>query len=149
MALIYVPYALGREDINVQRNINNILQNQLDILIRDLPDQQQFSQIEKDYSSAYDELTDAEYLETSIITDLLSKVSGSLELSNYRINNDENEIVLIISSLSETELNEYLIEIYEAYGIIMGTPDQTGWMTSAPIRRSLSTLTMEVTIYYA
>ena len=149
MALIYIPYAIGREDINIQRNINNILENQLDILIRDLPNQEQFSQIEKDYSTAYDDLTDSEYFETTMITDLLSKVNGTLELSNYQISNDEQRIVLIISALSETELNEYLIQIYETYGIISGSPDPARWMTSAPIRRSLSTLTMEVTVYYA
>jgi len=84
-----------------------------------------------------------------MITDLLSKVNGTLELSNYQISNDEQRIVLIISALSETELNEYLIQIYETYGIISGSPDPARWMTSAPIRRSLSTLTMEVTVYYA
>jgi len=149
MALIYTPYAIGREDINIQRNINNILENQLDILIRDLPNQQQFSQMEKDYSTAYDDLTESEYLETAIIADLLSKLYGTLELSNYQISNKEQRIVLIITALSETELNEYLIQIYETYGIISGSPDPERWMTSAPVRRSLSTLTMEVTVYYA
>jgi hypothetical protein len=149
MALVFVPYALGREDINVQLNINNILENQLEILIRDLPSQQQFSQIEKDYSNVYDDLSDSEVLDTTIISDLLSKLNGNLELSSYQLSNQEQRIVLVITGLTETDLNEYLIQIYENYGIISGSPDTSRWMVSAPIRRSLSTLVMEVTVYYA
>jgi len=148
-ALIYIPYALGREDINVQRNLNNILQNQLDILIRDVPNPEDLLQIEKDYSTAYDDLSDAESLSTKMMIDLVSQLNGSLSLSNYQINNNEQKIVLVISALTEIELNEYLIMIYENYGIIIGSPDPDRWMVSAPIRRSMSTLTMEVTLFYA
>jgi hypothetical protein len=149
VALIFIPYVLGREEINIQRNLNNILENQLDILIRDVPSQEDLSQIEKDYSKAYDDLSEAEWMSTTPMMDLVSKLDGTLTLSNYQIDNSTHKIVLIVSALSEVELNEYIIMIYEDYGIILGSPDPARWMVSAPIRRSMSTLTMEVTLYYA
>jgi len=148
IALIYIPYITSNEDINVQENINNILQNQLETLIEDTPIVPETSQIEKDYSDSYDFLIEQVDQPASYLGNLLDEINGSLEVQRYSVDAEENKIILLVSATSEVELYEYLIQIYEAYGVT-STVDDTRWMAMQPSRRFISSLLMEVTIYYA
>ncbi|MCF7930641.1 MAG: hypothetical protein K9L02_03915 [Acholeplasmataceae bacterium] len=148
VALIYIPYISANEDINVQTNINNILQNQLDILKEDTPNIPDVSLLERDYSNAYDFLIGQIDHPSNHIEDLMDELSGSLAVSRFSINTENNEIVILITATSEGELYEYLLNIYEAYGVTDGL-DQTRWMAEQPSRRFISSLLMEVTVYYA
>lgn len=148
VALIYIPYVSANEDINVQTNINNILQNQLDTLRIDTPDIPNVSAIERDYSNSYDFLIGQIDIPSSFIEDLLDEVSGSLSVKRFSIDTADNEIVILVSATSEAELYEYLVNIYESYGMTDGI-DPSRWMVAQPGRRFISSLLMEVTIYYA
>jgi len=148
IALIYIPYITTNEDINVQANINNILQNQLDTLKEDTPILPEISVNEQNYSNTYDFLLEHVDQPATYLENLLDEVTGSLEVQRYTLNAEENEIVLLVSATSEVELYEYLIIIYESYGITLDN-DETRWMIAQPSRRFISSLLMEVTINYA
>jgi len=148
IALIYIPYITTNEDINVQANINNILQNQLDTLKEDTPILPEISVNEQNYSNTYDFLLEHVDQPATYLENLLDEVTCSLEVQRYTLNAEENEIVLLVSATSEVELYEYLIIIYESYGITLDN-DETRWMIAQPSRRFISSLLMEVTINYA
>ncbi|MFH1693742.1 MAG: hypothetical protein ABH890_05610 [Bacillota bacterium] len=148
VALIYIPFLTLSEDINIQTNINNILQNQLDALQADTPEIPTYSDLQRDYSNSYDYLFDQVDRTSGYFEDLLSHLDGSLEVISYSFDANDNEINILISATSEAELYEYLIVIYEAYGL-NGEADSTHWMTAQPQRRFISSLLMEVTIQYA
>lgn len=148
ITLIYIPLLTFNEDINIQSNINNILEHQFDVLQADTPEIPTYSVIQRDYSNSYDYLIDQVDRTSSHIDDLLSHLNGSLEVVNYQLDAKDNEIMIVISATSEAELYEYLIVIYEAYGIT-DSVDSTRWMTAQPQRRFISSLLMEVTIQYA
>ena len=148
VALIYIPFLTFKDDINNQMNINNILSNQLNILIEDTPYNEPTSVVQSQYSNSYDFLTDKAINPTIYFENLLDEISGSLSVERYTLDSVDKKITMIISSTSEAELYEYLILIYEAYGITTDNNDLR-WMVSRPERRFISSLVMEVTITYA
>ncbi|MBN2299824.1 MAG: pilus assembly protein PilM [Acholeplasmataceae bacterium] len=148
IALIYIPLFTFNQDINNQMNRNNILQYQLDMLTEDTPEPISYTDIEINYSQAYDYINSQIDQPSDYYSDLLSEISGSLEVSHYTLNAQTHEIQIWISSTSEVELYEYLVTIYEAYGVT-SIEDATRWMVAQPERRFISNLLMEVTIHYA
>ncbi len=148
VAVVYIPYITYSEDINIQKNINNILQNQLETLREDLPIIPPTLIMESQYSDAYDFLIGQVDGPSMYIESLLSQLSGSLEVERYSLNASDQELKIVISATSEAEFYEYLIVIYEAYGITDGMEDSR-WMTAQPTRKFISSLMMEVTITYA
>ncbi len=148
VALIYIPYVSANEEINIQTNINNILQNQLDTLRDDTPNIQDVSALERDYSDSYDFLIGQVDDTSGYIEDLLNELNGSLAVKRFTVNTMDNEIIILVSATSEAELYEYLVSIYEAYGTTDGI-DSSRWMVAQPDRRFISSLLMEVTVYYA
>lgn len=146
--LIYIPLYTFNEDINIQTNKNNILQSQIDVLKDDIPNITDYTQTEKNYSDAYDFISGQINNPSDYYHDLLSQLSGSLEVVRYTLDASTHEIKIIISSTTEVELYEYLIVIYEAYGITDGT-DPSKWMANQPERKFVSSLVMEVTVTYA
>ncbi|MBU1094246.1 MAG: hypothetical protein KKH01_07275 [Firmicutes bacterium] len=148
VALIYIPYITFNEDINVQQNINHVLQNQLDTLREETPIVPSTSVMERGYSNAYDYLISQVDEPSIYFSDLLDQISGSMQVELYSLDASTQQIMIVVSATSEAELYEYLIVIYEAYGITDGT-DDLRWMASQPSRRFISNLMMEVTINYA
>jgi len=149
VALLFIPYQLLNQEIATQRNINASLELQLNALIAENDQASSYTDQQIDYSEAFDYIESKIVDPSGYITDLLSKISGSLALSNYQIDTAQKSIRLVVTATSEAELYEYLIMIYENYGLIPGSTDLSRWMTTQPEREFLSTYVMEVTVYYA
>lgn len=149
VSLVYVPYHLLVEDIALEENIILNLEHRLDSLLAEIPAESSYTNVEKDYSNAYDYLASMATAPTAYVADLTSLISGSLELTSYRIDQSANQIILVVRATSETDLYEYLLDIYENYGIVSGTDDPDRWMMDQPTRRFLSGLVMEVIVTYA
>lgn len=149
VSIVYIPYHIMLEDIAIEENIIANLEHQLDSLQAEIPVESSFTNKEKNYSNAYDYLAANETAPTAYISDLLSQITGDLELASYRVDASSKQIILIIQATSETDLYEYLIRIYEDYGIFAGIDNQDRWITDQPTRRFLSNFTMEVTVDYA
>ena len=148
MILIYIPYYLQNEEIINQANINSILQNQLEILQRETPVAKTYTNLEKNYSRAFDYLSDQEYFANQQLEDLFILIPEDATLMSYQVQARTKTITIIIYSLNEYALSDYLLDIYEDHGVIT-TPTTTRWMVSRPITRMISPLIMEVKITYA
>ncbi len=149
VSIVYIPYHIMLEDIAIEENVIANLEQQLDTLQAAIPIESSFTSKEKNFSNAYDFLSENETSPTTYIADLLSHVTDNLELASYRVNTSSKQIVMIIKGTSESELYEYVIGIYEDYGIMLGIDNQDRWITSQPARRFVSNFTIEVTIDYA
>ncbi len=148
VALIYIPFLTFKDDINNQINVNNILEHQLEVLIEDTPDTEPVDVVQSQYSDAYEFLIDKAINPSVYFTNLLSKLNGSLAVERYTLNSVDQEITVRVSATSEAELSEYLIIIYESYGVTTEA-DDLRWMVSRPVGYVISSLLMEVTITYA
>lgn len=147
-ALIFIPFAMSKEEIELNIYDNLVLQNHLEELRNDVMYAQDYTQIQIDYNTAYSFLREQNTSHAQKILDLLSKVSESLEVMSITINSETNEIAMILSANSSAELLEYLVLIYEYYGVFENQ-DTSRWMLQKPSREFLSELVMEVTIIYA
>jgi len=148
MILIYIPYYLKNEEIVNQVNINSILQNQLEILQRETPVEKTYTTLEKNYSNSYDFLIDKEYFASVQLSYLLNLIPEDAVLMSYQVQAQTKTITIVISSLNEFALNEYLLDIYEEHGVIT-TATEVRFMTGRPVTRMISPLIMEVKITYA
>jgi hypothetical protein len=66
----------------------------------------------------------------------------------YQVNQVDRSITLIITSIDEYAITDYLLYIYEYHGIVT-TPTIERWMVARPQTRLLSPIIMEVKMNYA
>lgn len=150
VSIVYIPFVSANLAINAQLNQNFNLQNQLEVLRLQDTQQVNLPTIEKEYSNAYDVIDQNSYSPTAMIQDLLSKETGTLRVNNFQVRTGENKIILVISATESEELYEYLLSIYEDFGITDDSENQEGrWINGAPTRRFLSNNQLEVTVLYA
>jgi len=147
--LLYIPYQLNLQVIQDYSNTNASLVLQIEALKSELLTIDDYPQIQIDYNDAYNALIEKEFSPSDYIDDLLIYVTGTLSVTQVEFDSTEKKITIVISSSTEYELSEYIIQIYEAYGIILNNPDLSRWMRDEPTRVNISTLVMEVTVYYA
>ncbi|MBN2504421.1 MAG: hypothetical protein JXB20_03655 [Bacilli bacterium] len=149
VSLVYIPYRLLREDLATQENANAALNEQLQTLLAAQDDDSDYTDEQREYNQIYDFLIASAVAPTSHIDDLIDLVDGSLEIKSYSIDTVNKQITLIIQGTSESELYTYLLEIYEAYGIVDGVPTADRWMTEEPSRRFMANFMLEVKVVYA
>lgn len=148
VSLLYIPYQLQRNRLNEAESQVASLELYLSQLKADLLEEMPSNAIIH-YNEAYEFLQAKEHSSADYLSDLTVYVTGTLEIDDYQIDQIEKKIVLTIGADNETELSEFLILVYEAYGIVEGIDDDNRWMVSMPLRVDQSGWKMEVTIYYA
>ena len=148
-ALLYLPYQLQLQEIQTLENMNASLALQLEALQDEIQSEDDYSETQIEYNEAYNALKALEASPSVYLEDLIFYISGTLSISEYNVDTMEKKITITISASTEFELSEYLIQIYEDYGIVNENTDLSRWMTSSPERNNISTLVMEVTVYYA
>ena len=147
--LLYIPYQLNLQVIQDYANTNASLALQIEALKSELLTEDDYPQAQIDYNDAYNYLIDQELSPSDYLDDLLIYVTGTLSVTKYTVDSKTKKITIVISSNTEFELSEYIIQIYETYGITINSTDLSRWMMDSPIRKNISTFVMEVTVYYA
>lgn len=148
--VIYIPFISSNLAINAQLNQNFNLQNQLNVLLQQQQTSTNVTTIEKEYSNAYDIINAESSSPSGYIADLMSKMTGSLTINSVQVATSAKKIVLIVSSPATDELYEYILSIYEEFGLTENTTENEGrWIITAPTRRFLSNNQLEVTVTYA
>lgn len=79
----------------------------------------------------------------------MQELGSNVFIQSYQVKSQTMEIVLVLSGNTESDLFEYMIEIYETYGMVLGTEDETRWIISQPTYKFNNPLQVEVTIRYA
>jgi len=113
-----------------------------------VPESKEWSDIEIEYSEAYDAINQTRVSPSSYYDDLLVYITSDIILDEFRYNTEEKTITLIIRSDLEVNLFEYALIIYEAYGTL-GDPTIERWMISKPETKIIFESVMEVTITHA
>lgn len=146
--LVYVPYYAMSEEIKMQQNRNNALDMQLDLLIMETPQNPNYPINQINHHQSYHAIFDERDHVSTYIYDIVSVLPSHIIMTNYQIRTLNNEIVILITSTSQQDLYEFVLDLYEHYGV-RTLPDDTFWLTKRPTYRITSPTTMEVTIYYA
>lgn len=146
--LFYVPYLDMEQQIIVQQNKNNALQNQLEGLLREVPESKEWSDLEIDYSEAYDRIGITRVSPSQYYDDLWLLLNDDIILKDFKYDTGTKTITLLIRSDVEVNLFEYALAIYEDYGTL-GDPTMSRWMVSKPQTKMLNESIMEVKITHA
>lgn len=149
MFLIYMPFYALQEDIKFQQNRNNALQTQLNTLRDETPQNPNYSELQQNYSNAYDLISPYEFSQAPHLRDLVSIMSPDISLVNYQLRAEQKEIKFVLTALSEEALIEYALDIYESFGVINDTPSETRWMVLKPTTSFTQPYVLEVVINYA
>jgi type IV pilus assembly protein PilM len=149
VALLYIPFFLFSEDIANQQNLNQGLENQLYILQRDLPESSGYTPEQIMFNELYDSLAASEKSYEPYLADLISKLNADVDLLSFDCDANDQMVVITITGTSRLDLDEYVIAIYEAYGITDLVSDELRWIVSAPEVKATSEFVMEVTLYHA
>ncbi|MDO9628821.1 MAG: hypothetical protein Q7I99_02880 [Acholeplasmataceae bacterium] len=147
--LIYIPYFSLNEEIKIEQNNVNALHNQLQVLIEETPTAPTFSIIQQNYSNAYQYLMSQEVDTKSFMLDLISELNSNVSLESYQIKSQSKEIVLVLRGNTQFDLFEYMIEVYETFGITANVEDDTRWISAEPTYKFNNPQQVEVTIRYA
>jgi len=147
--LVYLPFQTLQIDINTQQSINNNLQNQLEIVLRETPPARVYTQREIQYSNAYNFLKTQEMFYDTYVDHLFDESVPGMTIASFVLDQKTKTITLIIISDIPIILDEYIIRIYENYGIISNTSQSDRWMVSSPTTRTLSGIAREVKVTYA
>lgn len=150
ISLLYIPFYVFNEDISNQQNINQSLENILNNLKRDQEEDSIYSDVQISYNNIYQNLTELEISYKNYVDDLSAKLNLDITLNQISINSSDQSITLVISSQTTSlYLDEYVLDIYEAYGISDYEEEDGRWMTQEPEKRYISELVLEVKIYHA
>lgn len=146
--LVYVPYYAMNEEIKMQQNRNNALEMQRDLLILETPQTPNYPINQINHHESYYTIIDERDFVSGYIRDIFAALPPSITITNYQIRTLNNEIVIIITASKQQLLYEFVLDLYEHYGV-QGESDDTYWMIVRPTYRIISPTTMEVTINYA
>lgn len=149
VALLYIPFFIFSEDIANQQNLNQGLENQLYILQRDLPQTSSYTAEQIVFNQLYESLSESEKSYEPFISDLIGELNTDVNLLTFSVDDSEKTIVITISGTTRLDLDEYVLSIYEAYGITSLMTEDQRWIASAPEVRVMSEFVLEVTLYYA
>jgi Tfp pilus assembly PilM family ATPase len=149
LALIYIPYINTNDQIIEQETLNNALIIQRDMLEDSIQGNNSFSSYEQAYNEIFTYLDLQSVKETVYIEDLIAFVDSDMHLSNFKFYAQEKRIEFAITANTEVQLYEYVLAIYEEYGIIDGIDNVNAWIVSYPESTFTSNLTMKVVVYYA
>jgi hypothetical protein len=83
------------------------------------------------------------------VIDLIVEVDANISLDHIEIDAQSKTITLLVTGNTQLDLNEYVLRIYESYGLSAYDDSETRWMMEEPAVEFLSELLMEVTITYA
>lgn len=149
LALIYIPFINANRDVIEQETFNNALIIQRDMLEDSIQGNNSYSAYEQTYNEIFTYLDLQSVKETVYIENLISQLGTDVNLSNFRFYALEKRIELNITANSQNQLYEYVLAIYEEYGVIDGVINNSKWIISYPESTFTSGLTMKVVIYYA
>ncbi|MDP3130006.1 MAG: pilus assembly protein PilM, partial [Bacillota bacterium] len=147
VSLLYIPYHALYEDIFIARNMNANLSAQLEDLQAEVALLPTYSSAERDYSNAYDVLIAHRKSPATYLTDLIG-LASDVDIVNFLYDAEDAELVVILVGPSQEALEEYLLSVYEAYGVTDGV-GTVRWIDGFPAYESVGTNMIEVIFHHA
>ncbi len=148
ISLIYIPYTQNRDLIFEQSYHNEALEYQIDILNENQNGSSSISN--QELINAYDLISAYQQdLPVNQFLDLKSILPNNLDITDYSFNVLDKEINIFLSGDSTNDIINYLLAVYENYGIVESTPNAARWITVTPSYNFITDTVCEVIITYA
>lgn len=144
----YIPYITSQQDVVALENVYNNLATQLNVVQSEQSQNESFSVQEILYNDAYSFLLTQKVSLQVYLQTIMDSAEGYITISSYSINGDDKIINIIISNPTEANFNEFILQIYEDFGVD-GSDDSSRWIEGIPTRSNLSGSRIEVTFHYA
>ncbi len=148
VSLIYIPYNQNRDLILEQSYHNEALIYQIDLLndhqngASSVPNQELIN--------AYDLiLAYQQDLPVNQFLDLQSVLPNNIDITDYSFNVIDKEITIFISGDNTNDIINYLLALYETFGIVESNPNPSRWITTTPSYNFITGTVCEVIIHYA
>jgi len=148
VSLVYIPYHTTSEEIFILENENRNLSAQLEALEAEIALLPSFSAKERAYSDAYDALVDAGSPIAPYLADLFDMTGTDVEVLSWTYGAADREIRIVLEGSSLAVLQEYVLAVYEAHGIV-GEPESGRWIDTYPVYAGSGTNRIEVTFRHA
>ncbi len=145
----YIPFVTYQQDIIALENINRNLSNQLDVVQAEQSIFDEFTTQEILYNNAYTYLSDLQIPLQTYITSIFDSSVGLVNISSYEVDSLTSTITIVIYDYTEAKLNEFILQIYEDYGLIENQETLTRWILAQPSRTNLNSSRVEVSFNYA
>ncbi len=149
ISMISIPFLQNRNLINQQESINNSLILQQELLEESIDNNNSFNNYEENYNEIFVYLGNVTTKDSCYLELLLNLISEDMNLVSYKYFSEDKRIEVVINANSELELYEYVLSVYEEYGILDGADNTGKWITEYPTSSFIGTNTMRVVIYYA
>ncbi|MCK7492331.1 MAG: hypothetical protein MZW92_12560 [Comamonadaceae bacterium] len=147
VSLLYIPYHALYEDIFIARNMNANLSAQLADLEAELALMPSFTAQERAYSDAYDALIAARMAPSAYLVNLIA-LAVDVDIVRYSYQAGVSELVVTLIGPSTEALEEYLLLVYETYGITDGV-EPARWIDGFPAFETVGVKMIEVTFRHA
>jgi hypothetical protein len=79
----------------------------------------------------------------------MTELNADVNLVSFSGDINNKTLVITVTGNTRLDIDEYVISIYEAYGISEFVTGDQRWIISAPEIRVMSELILEVTLYHA
>lgn len=148
ISIIYIPFNQNREAIIEQEYINEALTSGLDLL--ESNEDEPLQNINQSYLSTY-ELVDnyQNNLPLSEFSDIETLLPSNIEIVDIQFIVQEQQIIIVISGENTIDCLNYILLLYEEFGISSDNPDDNQWIVNQPRHNIISAATVEVIIDYA
>ncbi len=146
VSIIYIPYMANRKAVLEQEYINQALVVKRDDLKNSINDDLFTDRLINVYE---DILLQQNHLPVNQYEDLTSVLPVNITMIDFSFNVQEKTMTIVIEASSTRAGLDYIIDIYERFGIQDNNDNDDAWITNQPIETILSEGMIEVVINYA
>ena len=148
ISIVYIPYSQNRDTILEQQYINEALSSGLDMLENE--NNQTNLNLDQSYINSYNIISDYQNdFPLKEFEDIQTIKPSNINILDINFNVQEKQISLIIKGDSTIDCLNYIILLYEEYGISTSNLNDNQWILNQPTYNIVSNSTVEVTIDYA
>ncbi|MFO7969929.1 MAG: hypothetical protein R6U15_07480, partial [Candidatus Izemoplasmatales bacterium] len=148
VSIIYIPYNQNRDTITEQQYINDALSSGLNMLENE--DNETTVTIDQDYLNSYNTIANYQNdFPLQQFQDIQTIKPNNINILDIDFIVQDKQIILVISGDSTLDCLNYILLLYEEYGISDENLNTNQWILTQPSHTIVSDSTVEVTIDYA
>lgn len=149
ISLLYIPYHQNRDQIINQTYHNQALEYQVNLL-ENYINNQGIEESNSDLVAAYNLISSKQDdFPKNYFLDLENELPLSVTITDYELNVAQKTITITITAEETQDLIDYILFIYEKFGVSDENINLNQWITTFPESDFLTDKVCEVIIYYA
>ncbi|MFW5794587.1 MAG: type IV pilus biogenesis protein PilM [Bacillota bacterium] len=146
ISIIYVPYNQNRDAIYEQQFLNDALTSGLNML----ETEENQTDLNQNYIDSYNLIEEYQNdFPLSQFTDIQTIKPNNIDILDINFEIQEKQITLVINGDSTIDCLDFVLLLYETYGISDANLNDNQWILNQPTHTIISDSIVEVTINYA